>query len=101
MAEREGRGDGRSRARGFALVLPRLAGSLTYRVVSGSGESRRYRVTAVAPPAVAAITARVEPPAYTRMPAAVARDPAPDRGVGGEPGHAHRRDEPRPSGRPR
>ncbi len=62
--------------RAFSLVLPRLPGSLTYRVVSSSGESREFQVTAIAPPAVTAITARVEPPSYTRLPAAIARDPA-------------------------
>jgi len=76
MAEREGEGDSQSGARGFALVLPRVSGPLTYRVVSGSGESRRFRIDAVPPPAVSAVAARVEPPAYTRLPAADARDPA-------------------------
>jgi hypothetical protein len=63
-------------ARAFRAELPRLAGSITYRVVSQSGESRRFRVKVVPPPAVAAIAARVEPPAYTKRPAALARDPA-------------------------
>jgi hypothetical protein len=54
--------------RAFSVVLPRLTDSLTYRVASRSGESRRFRVTAVAPPAVASIEARVEPPSYTRFP---------------------------------
>ena len=62
--------------RAFRAVLPRLAGSIDYRVVSRSGESRRFRAEAIAPPSVAAISARVEPPAYTKMPASVARDPS-------------------------
>ncbi len=62
--------------RAFSIVLPRLAGSLTYRVASASGESRGFRLTAIAPPAVTSITARVEPPSYTRLPGAIARDPA-------------------------
>ncbi len=79
MTEREankGGSESASDPRGFAIVLPRVAGTLTYRVVSRSGESRRFRVEAVAPPAISALKARVEPPAYTRLPAAPARDPA-------------------------
>jgi hypothetical protein len=58
----------------FAVMLPRLAGSLIYRVGSGSALSRSYRITAIEPPAVAALTATVEPPAYTgRAAAQVAR----------------------------
>lgn len=56
-----------STTRAFAVTLPRVPGSFTYRVVSGSAESRRFTVTALEPPAVAALTARVEPPAYTKM----------------------------------
>ena len=55
-------------------MLPRLARTITYRVVSGSVSSPHYRVTVVEPPAVAAITARVEPPAYTKLPVAVDRE---------------------------
>jgi len=71
--------EGAARAAGgraFSASLPGLTGSLTYRVVGRSGESRRYRVTVVPPPAVASIAARVEPPAYTKLPAADARNPA-------------------------
>jgi hypothetical protein len=61
--------------RGFAATLPAIARSLTYRVASGSGVSRRFLVTAVEPPAIASLSARVEPPAYTKLPAATARNP--------------------------
>ncbi len=62
-------------SRGFEATLPRLAGSLTYRVATDFARSRTFRVTAVEPPAVAAITARVEPPGYTGLAAGPARDP--------------------------
>jgi hypothetical protein len=51
----------------FALTLPRLASSLTYRVGSGSALSRSYQITAIEPPAIAALTAAVEPPTYTGL----------------------------------
>jgi hypothetical protein len=51
----------------FAVTLPRLAGSLSYRVRSGSALSRSYRITAIEPPAIAALTATVAPPAYTGL----------------------------------
>ena len=60
--------------RSFLATLPRLPGSITYRVVSRSGESRRFRAEVIAPPSVAAISARVEPPLYTKMSAILARD---------------------------
>ena len=63
-------------SRAFAVTLPGLAGSLTYRVASGPAASRRHRITAVEAPAVAALKADVAPPAYTKRPAAPARDPA-------------------------
>jgi hypothetical protein len=65
-----------SSARQFALTLPRLVRSMSYRVVCGETASRRYRITALEPPAAVAIAARVEPPPYTRRPATIARDPA-------------------------
>jgi hypothetical protein len=58
----------------FAVTLPRLAGSLIYRVGSGSALSRSYRITAIEPPAIAALTATVEPPAYTGLAAAKVAD---------------------------
>ncbi len=54
--------------RGFDLTLPRLARSISYRVDSGSVTSPRFTVTVLEPPAVIAISARVEPPAYTKLP---------------------------------
>ena len=65
-----------SSARRFAFTLTKLGRSIGYRVVSGEASSRRHRITALEPPAVTAIAARVEPPAYTKLPATIARDPA-------------------------
>ncbi len=65
-----------ARVHRFALTMPRLSHSIAYRVTSGDAASRRYRVTAMEPPSIASITARVEPPAYTRRPNSIARDPA-------------------------
>jgi len=62
--------------RSFEATLARLAGSTSYRVAAGPSRSRSYRVTAVEPPTIASVTARVEPPAYTKLPAGPARDPA-------------------------
>lgn len=64
------------RARRFTMTIPRLGATIEYQVTSGGVSSRRYRITALEPPAVAAISARVEPPAYTGKPAFVAPDPA-------------------------
>ena len=61
--------------RQFAIAIPRLARSITYHVESGSVKSPRYTVSVVEPPAVAEITARVQPPAYTKRPEALAADP--------------------------
>ena len=60
--------------RNYAITLPRLARSISYRVESGSVKSPRYTVNVVEPPAVTEIKARVEPPAYTKIPAAPAAD---------------------------
>ena len=65
-----------SSARRFEFTLPRLGRSISYRVVSEEATSRRHRITTLEPPAVTAIAARVEPPAYTKLPATIARDPA-------------------------
>ncbi len=62
--------------RGFAATLPRLAGSIRYRVTTAPAASRRHTVEAVEPPALAAFAARVEPPSYTRIPAGPAADPS-------------------------
>ena len=58
----------------FEGVLPKLYGKMAYRVVSRSTESRRYTATAIAPPTVVAVSAKMEPPAYTKMPATVVQD---------------------------
>ena len=97
VVPRKDRRDGSTTARAardFALTLPRLARSISYRVESGSVKSPRYEVTVVEPPAVAAIAARVEPPAYTKLPADDRRRREPDRSVRGEPGDARHQDEP-------
>lgn len=62
--------------RDFAVTLPKLAGSISYQVKSGGTSSRRYQVTVVEPPSVTATLARVEPPAYTKLPIEIAGDPA-------------------------
>ena len=72
----EGSGPLRAATRSFAVTLPRLTGSLTYRVASGSALSRSYRITAIEPPAVTALAATVEPPAYTRLAVANLADPS-------------------------
>jgi hypothetical protein len=60
----------------FAAVLPHATGTMRYRVVRGDVASLAHTVTAVDPPAVIGVTAQVEPPPYTRKPAATARDAA-------------------------
>ncbi|WP_406698518.1 hypothetical protein V5E97_06515 [Singulisphaera sp. Ch08] len=76
MPETEARGPRSSSGpRAFSVTLPRLAGSLRYRVISGSAVSRSFRIKAIEPPSVVAVEARVEPPAYTGLPTALARDP--------------------------
>ncbi|WP_435020933.1 hypothetical protein TA3x_002098 [Tundrisphaera sp. TA3] len=61
--------------RGYAATLPGLEKSASYRVVVGSTRSPAYRVEVAEPPRVASLEARVEPPAYTGLPAATAADP--------------------------
>ena len=57
-------------------VIPSLAESLNYRVVTASAESDRFTVTAVEPPKIAKLAVKVVPPAYTKRPAAEVRDPS-------------------------
>ena len=71
----EGSGPHSPGVRSFAVTLPRLMGSLAYRVASGSTLSRSYRITAIEPPAVAALKATIESPAYTRLAVANIADP--------------------------
>jgi hypothetical protein len=59
----------------FVVTLPRIGGPLTYRVGSGSALSRSYRISAIEPPAIAALTATVGPPAYTGLATAKVADP--------------------------
>ncbi|MDB5348765.1 MAG: hypothetical protein JWN86_12 [Planctomycetota bacterium] len=63
-------------SRTFRLTVPRLAETVRYRVVTDAAESRKHRLTAVEPPAIATLVAGVEPPAYTKLPAFPARNPA-------------------------
>ena len=60
---------GDTRARDYEIIQPRMAQTITYRVVSGSVTSPQFKVTVVEPPAVARVAARVEPPEYTKLPA--------------------------------
>ena len=73
MASRDG---DRPEPRSFTSRLPRLDGPVRYRVTTAPVASRRFEVKAVEPPTVASITANVEPPPYTKLPAGPARDPA-------------------------
>ncbi len=63
-------------SRTFRLTVPRLAESIRYRVVVDSEASRRHEITALEPPAVATVAAKVEPPSYTRLPIAPAKNPS-------------------------
>lgn len=63
---------------GFRATLPGVAGPLWYRVVaggSGEGESRRYSVLAVEPPAVVGLDLKIIAPDYMNLPPVVASDP--------------------------
>ncbi len=61
-------------ARYFHASVPKLTSEVIYRVRSTSGESRRYRAQAVPPPVITLLSARIEPPAYTKLPAFDAKD---------------------------
>ena len=63
-------------SRGFRLRLPRIAGTIRYRVMAGSAEGIRHTITAVVPPSVAAISALVRPPSYTKRAESLAKNPA-------------------------
>jgi hypothetical protein len=56
--------------------VPRLASSVHYRVSTESTRTRAYRVTGIEPPRSCEFSARVEPPAYTKLPPSDAKDPA-------------------------
>lgn len=65
-----------SAARLFAMAMPKLTGSFDYRVKVGRvAESRWFRVEVVVPPSIARLSARVEPPGYTRYSAFNVREP--------------------------
>lgn len=51
----------------FALTLPRIERSISYRVVASPARSRLYQVRAVEPPAIIELSAEVVPPAYTKL----------------------------------
>ncbi|MFO0957331.1 MAG: hypothetical protein U0800_07655 [Isosphaeraceae bacterium] len=61
---------------GFSASVPRLATSIRYRVVAAGSPSKRYTAEVVEPPSIASISADVEPPAYTNLPAAPSGDPS-------------------------
>jgi hypothetical protein len=65
-----------SSTRTFRLTVPRLAESIGYRVVVDSEASRRHAITAIEPPAVASVSAKLEPPSYTKLRASTAKNPA-------------------------
>ena len=65
-----------SASRTFRATLPRLAQSIDYSVATDSSASPPYTITAVAPPSVAKISARIEPPAYTKLKSSIAKDAA-------------------------
>jgi hypothetical protein len=62
-------------ARHWNVTLPRVARSLRFRVVSGAARSREVAVRAIEAPAIARLSARVEPPPYTHEAPFLARDP--------------------------
>jgi hypothetical protein len=68
--------DSSATARGFETTLPRLAGSVSYRVSTDATRSRAYQVTAIDPPMICEISALIEPPNYTKLPPSKAKDPA-------------------------
>jgi len=59
----------------FAVTLPKLAESLSYRVIFGSNTSRLHQINAIEAPAVTSLKAYIEPPPYTKRPGAPALDP--------------------------
>ncbi len=61
-------------SRSFASTLNGVSGSLSYRVKFANDASRRYALDAVEPPRLISLKALVQPPAYTKRPAAAARD---------------------------
>ena len=63
-------------SRFFRAALPKPRGAVVYRVASTAGESGRYRVEAIPAPAIVTLSARVEPPAYTKLPTVDLHDPA-------------------------
>ncbi len=85
--DRRQRGDAPDSDDGQSRPLPPPAGrsrrpcpawpaTSIYRVSTDSARSRAYRVTAVEPPEACEFSARVEPPAYTKLPASDAKDPS-------------------------
>jgi hypothetical protein len=68
-------GDAKGDKGAFAATLPGLASSLVYRALYSVDASRMHRITVLERPTVVALKARVEPPAYTKRPAAPVRDP--------------------------
>jgi hypothetical protein len=60
----------------FALTLPRLTGSFSYRATFAGDSGRWHQIKVVDAPAVVSLKANVEPPSYTKRSAAPARDPA-------------------------
>ncbi len=65
-----------STRRTFAYTFKGISDSFDYRIISGPATSRTSRLRAVEPPSVARLSARVEPPTYTKFPAFDAPDPS-------------------------
>lgn len=62
-------------AAGFSAVAPRLASTIHYRVVAAGSPSRRHTAEVIEPPAIASVSAEIEPPAYTNLPTSTPADP--------------------------
>ena len=60
--------------RSFDATLPGLAGDVDYRISTDSVRSRAFRVSVFNTPEACELSARVEPPAYTKIPASDAKD---------------------------
>jgi hypothetical protein len=69
----------RSGRRAFRATIPQVTTPLTYKVVAGrtgEGESRRFNLRAVPPPAVSRLTVWIDAPAYVNRPTLEVVDPA-------------------------
>ena len=79
--------------RSFAITMPRVSGSFSYRVVVDSARSDKHAIKVVDPPSIAALEATIEPAKIHEKAGDEGRERVEDRGVGGEPGDVPRRHE--------